>query len=108
MVINSAEPNDTEQPDTVPFASDSEGANVPIKFNVVYRASYCSVLINNEMHNSYNQFLFHSILSALHVSSESSRSSSGARHNILYIQFWYNRLDSFETCRADKKLWNKN
>ena len=56
-------------------------------------------------------------LSALHVSNESSRSSSGARHNILYYTVWYNRynrapdderLDSFETCRADKKLWNKN
>ena len=32
----------------------------------------------------YNQFLFHIFLSALHVSNESSRSSSGARHNILY------------------------
>ena len=38
----------------------------------------------NEIHNSYNQFLFHSFLSALHVSNEYSRSSSGARHNILY------------------------
>ena len=26
----------------------------------VYRASYCNVLMTNEMHNSYNQFLFHS------------------------------------------------
>ena len=50
----------------------------------VYRASYCNVLMNNEMHNSYNQFLFHSFLSALHISNESSRSSSAARHNILY------------------------
>ena len=46
----------------------------------MYRASYCIVLMTNEMHNSYNQFLFHSFLSALHVSNESSRSSSGARH----------------------------
>ena len=47
------------------------------------------VLINNEMHNSYNQFLFHSFLSAVHVSKESSRSLSGARHNTLYytVQF---------------------
>ena len=68
------------------------------------------------MHSSYNQFLFHSFLSALHVSNESSLSSSGARHNILYYAVWYStlcrapddeRLDSFETCRADKKLWNK-
>ena len=40
------------------------------------------VLMTNEMHNSYNQFLFHSFLSALHVSNESSHSSSGAQHNI--------------------------
>ena len=41
------------------------------------------------MHNSYNQFLFHSFLSAVHVSKESSRSLSGARHNTLYytVQF---------------------
>ena len=104
------------------------------------------VLMTNEMHNSCNQFLFHSFLSALHVSSESSRSSSAARHNILYcthstigtimqasladlkqlgsparlcrlyqtVQYSVlcrapddERLDSFETCRADKKLWNK-
>ena len=38
----------------------------------------------NEMYNSYNQLLFHSFLPALHVSNKSSRSSSGARHNILY------------------------
>ena len=50
----------------------------------MYRASYCNVLVTNEMQSSYNQFLFHSFLSALHVSNESSRSSSGARHNILY------------------------
>ena len=49
------------------------------------------VLITNEMHNSYNQRLFNSFLSALHVSNESSRSSSGARHNILYYTVWYNR-----------------
>ena len=51
----------------------------------MYRASDCNMLMTNEMHNSYNQFLFHSFfLSALHVSNESSRSSSGARHNTLY------------------------
>ena len=49
----------------------------------MYRALYCNVLITNEMHSSYNQFLFHSFLSALHVSNESNRSSSGARPNIL-------------------------
>ena len=57
----------------------------------MYHASYCNVLITNEMHNSCNQFLFHSFLSALHVSNESSHSSSGARHNIPYYTVWYNR-----------------
>ena len=35
--------------------------------------------------------LQHSVLDALHVSNESSRSSSAARHNILYYTVWYNR-----------------
>jgi hypothetical protein len=43
-----------------------------------------NVLMTKEMHNSYNQFLFHRFLSALHVSNKSSRSSSGALHNVLY------------------------
>ena len=71
--------------------------------------------MTNEMHNSYNQFLFHSFLSALHVSVESSRSLSGAWRNILYYTHSIvrhapddERLDSIETCRADRKLWNKN
>ena len=86
---------------------------------------YCGVLITNGMYSSYNQFLFHSFLSALHVSNESSRSSSGGQHNTLYYTVGYKRynctvqysilcrapdderLDSFETCRADKNLWNK-
>ena len=78
------------------------------------------MLMTKEMHNSYNQFLFHSPSSALHVSNESSHSSLGAQHNILYYTVWYNRynilcrapndgrIDSFKTCRADEKLWNKN
>ena len=76
--------------------------------------------MTNEMHNSFNRFLFHGFLSALHVSNESSRSSSGARHNILcythsttgtIVQASLDcrapddeRLDSFETRRADRKL----
>ena len=71
--------------------------------------------MTNEMHNYYRQFLFHSFLSVLHVSTESSRSSSAARYNILYYTHSVlcsgpddERLDSFETCTADKKLWNKN
>ena len=53
----------------------------------------CNVLITNAMNNSCNQFLFHSVLPDLHVSNESSRSSSGERHNILYYTVWYNCAD---------------
>ena len=69
--------------------------------------------MTNEMHSSYNQFLFHSFLSALHVSNESSHSSSGARHNILCYTVWCNRADKsscFEVVGKSlthKKLWNK-
>ena len=63
----------------------------------VYRASYRNVLMSNEMHNSYNKFLFHSLLSALRVSNESSRSSSGARHNILY--YTVQSVQSVQSCR---------
>ena len=53
--------------------------------------------MTNEMHSSYNQVLFHSFLSALHVSNESSSSSAAAaaaaRHNILYYTVWYNRYN---------------
>ena len=59
-----------------------------------YRASYCNLLITNEIHNSYDHFFIPQFfLSALHVSNESSRSSSGARHNILYYTVWYNRYN---------------
>ena len=51
---------------------------------VILRKIRQIVLITNAMNNSYNRFLFHSFLCALHVSNESSRSPSGARHNILY------------------------
>ena len=48
-----------------------------------------SVLITNEMHNSYNHFFIPEFFSsAVHVSNESSRSSSGARHNVLYYTVW--------------------
>ena len=59
----------------------------PKYMNILFK----KVLITNEMHNYYNKFLFHSFLSALHVSNEPSRSSSGARHNMLYYKVWYNR-----------------
>ena len=53
-----------------------------------------NVLMKKEMYVSYNKFLFHSFLSALHISNESSRSSSGARHNTLYYP-----VQSVESCR---------
>ena len=31
----------------------------PLIWRCTYRASYCNVLMTNEMHNSYNQFLSH-------------------------------------------------
>ena len=45
-----------------------------------------------------NQLLFYTFLSALHVSNESSRSSLGARHNILYYTVWYNRYNRKHDC----------
>ena len=56
-----------------------------------------NVLINNEMHSSYNHFLFHSFLSAVHVSNEFSRSSSVARQNILY--YTVQSVQSVQSCR---------
>ena len=47
------------------------------------------------MDNSYNQFFIPQFfLSALRVSNESSRSSSGVRHNILYYT-----VQSVQSCR---------
>ena len=46
--------------------------------------------MTKEMQNSYNQPQF---FYALRVSKESSRSSSAARHNILYYTVWYNRYN---------------
>ena len=50
----------------------------------VYRASYCNVLMTNEMHKFLLSVFLFQFFSALHVSNESSRSSSGARHKLLY------------------------
>ena len=59
---------------------------------LVRRNATCFVLINKEMHNnSYNQFLFFLHSFSLHVSKESSRSSSAAQHSILYYTVRYNR-----------------
>ena len=70
--------------------------------------------MTNEMHNSYNQFLFHSFLSAVHISNESSRSSSGARHNIpnCVIQYimpcsWWWTTRFLRNMYSRQKLWNK-
>ena len=57
----------------------------------VYHASYCNVLMTNEMHSSYNQYCSTVLLSAVHVSKESSRSPSRAQHNALHCTVWYNR-----------------
>ena len=40
--------------------------------------------MTNEWHNSYNQFFILQFLSAVRVSNEFSRSSSGAQDNVLY------------------------
>ena len=54
------------------------------------KVTHSNVLMTNEMHNSYNQFLFRNFfLSVLHVSKEASRSSSGARHNVLCSTVYY-------------------
>ena len=72
----------------------------------VYRASYCNV--NDQR---YAQFLIINFipkfLSAVHVSNESSRSASGARHNILYYTVWYNRYNrAVSTIVPIVKFWN--
>ena len=56
--------------------------------------------MTNEMHNSYNQFLFHSFLSALHVSNESSPSSSGVRHDVLYYTIVQACTDCTKLCNT--------
>ena len=66
------------------------------QFEFSLKSSTYSVLKTNEMHNSCNQFLFHSFLSALHVSNKSSRSSSAARHNILY--YTVQLVQSVQSC----------
>ena len=66
-----------------------------------------NVLMTNEMLSSYNQFLFHSFLSALHVSNESSRSSSAARHNILYYTVWYNRYNRAGEFTLESLCYNR-
>ena len=44
------------------------------------------MLMTNEMHISYNQF-YSTVFVCSSVSNESSRSSSAARHNVLYYTF---------------------
>ena len=50
----------------------------------VDKATRCTILVINFFYSTI-------FLSALHVSNESSRSSSGALPNILYHAVWYNR-----------------
>ena len=52
------------------------------------------MLMTNEMHNSYNKFLFHSYLSALHVSKESSRSKHVKQTNNCGIEINYKNCAS--------------
>ena len=62
-------------------------------YRILRKVNNYTVLMTNAKHNSYNKFLFHSFLSALYFSNESSRSSPGARHNILYYTVWYCRYN---------------
>ena len=57
--------------------------------SVIFRSYHVHRIELILIHNSYNKFLFHRFLSVLHVSNESSRSSSGARHNILRNTIYY-------------------
>ena len=79
----------------------------------MYRASYCDVLMTtNEMHNPYYQFLFHSF--CLLYIFRTNLVVHHQEHGIIYCikQFGTirtlfcapddERLDSFETCTADK------
>ena len=52
------------------FRSDETYARIPVPvktLKVFDHASYCNVLMTNEMHNSYNQFLFHIIFRLLYM-----------------------------------------
>ena len=77
------------------------------------------VLMTNKMHNSYNQF--YSTVFCLLYMFRTNLVVHRQEHSIIYCTDCtrlYNtvyyavllideRLDSFVTCRADKKLWNK-
>ena len=53
---------------------------------------YTFICVNDQRDAQFLESIFiPQILSALHVSNESSHSSSGARHNILCYTVWYNR-----------------
>ena len=54
--------------------------------------------MTNEMHNPYNQFLFHSFLYMFRTDLVVHQ-----EHSILCRAADDERLDSFETCRADNK-----
>jgi hypothetical protein len=97
--------------------------------------SKINVLMTSEMHNFVNNF-YSTVFSCSTCFERITRSSSGALPSTLYLvshssvresrpacmilptvlcnTVFYactpddERLDSFETCRADKKLWNKN
>ena len=79
----------------------------------MYRASYCNVLMTNETHSSYNQFLFQSFFCLLYMF-RTNLVVHHQEHGIVYRLYQTmqcsilcrapddERLDSFETCTADK------
>ena len=57
----------------------------------VYRPSYCSVLMTNEMHSSYNQFLFHSF--CLLYMFRTNLVDHHQEHGVIYCITQYNRYN---------------
>ena len=96
----------------------------------VYRASYCNVLMTNEMHNSYNQF--YSTFFCLLYMFRKNLVVHHQEHSIIYCNTQYNRYNRATNCTVcviqyimpcswwwttgffrnmqsrQKKLWNKN
>ena len=67
------------------------GQTQHIFWRCVYRASYCNVLMTNEMHNSYNQFLFHSF--CLLYMFRTNLVVHHQEHCIIYCITQYNRYN---------------
>ena len=58
----------------------------------MYRASYFNMLMNSEMHNSYNQFLFHSF--CLFYMFRTNVVVHRQEHGIIYCITQYSRYNS--------------